>query len=60
MSPIAVVMMIVSMVVVWGGLLASVLFLRARPEVVGGPHEDPDLVLDDETRLHQLRPFRDT
>lgn len=60
MDPIAIVMMIVALVLVWGGLIAAILFLRSRPEVVGGPHEDPDLVRDDEERGHEPHPFRDT
>lgn len=60
MDPIALVMMIVALVLVWGGLIAAILFLRSRPEVVGGPHEDPDLVLDDDTRAHLPHPTRDT
>lgn len=59
MTTTSVVMMIVAMVVVWGGLIAAILYLRSRPEVVGGPHEDPDLVRDDEERFDQPHPFRD-
>ena len=60
MDPIAIVMMIVALVLVWGGLIAAILFLRSRPEVVGGLHEDPDLVLDDDERAHRPHPTRDT
>lgn len=60
MSAPAVVMMIVAMVVIWGGLIAATLFLRSRPEVVGGPHEDPDMVREDDERLSQPHPTRDT
>ncbi|GAA5162091.1 methionine/alanine import family NSS transporter small subunit [Ornithinimicrobium tianjinense] len=60
MTGISIAMMIVAMIIVWGGLIASILFLRRNPEVVGGPHEDPDLVLDDEQRAHQAHPTRDT
>ncbi|OLT21736.1 putative methionine/alanine importer small subunit [Ornithinimicrobium sp. CNJ-824] len=56
----AIVMMLVAMVVVWGGLVASILYLRSRPEVTDGLHEDPDLVRDDERREHEPHPFRDT
>lgn len=41
MNTSAVVMMVVAMLLVWGGLIAAILFLRARPEVHG--LEDPDL-----------------
>lgn len=60
MGTSAVIMMIVSIVVVWGGLIAAILYLRARPEVEGGPHEDPDLVRDDAARAHEPHPTRDT
>ena len=56
----AIFMMIVALVLVWGGLIAAILFLRSRPEVVGGPHEDPDLVRDDDERSHRPHPTRDT
>lgn len=60
MGASAVVMMIVAMVVVWGGLIASILFLRSRPKVVGGPYEDPDMVHEDDVRSHEPHPTRDT
>lgn len=60
MDPIAIVMMIIALVLVWGGLIAAIMYLRSRPEVVGGPHEDPDLVHEDDERSHQAHPFRDT
>ncbi|GGO67532.1 hypothetical protein GCM10010910_29520 [Microbacterium nanhaiense] len=37
MSAIAIVFLIVAAVVVWGGLLASIGFLTARPEVSSYP-----------------------
>ena len=40
MTPLAIVFLLISIVLVWGGLLVSSLFLRRRPEVseypVGG------------------------
>ena len=60
MTTTAVVMMLVAMVVVWGGLVASILFLRSRPEVTDGLHEDPDMIAEDDLRAHEPRPFRDT
>ena len=58
MTTTSVIMMIVAILVVWGGLVASILWLRSRPEV--DLLEDPDLVRDDETREHLPRPMRDT
>lgn len=60
MSATAVVMMIVAMVVIWGGLVAAVVFLRNRPEVTDGLLEDPDMVREDDERLSQPHPTRDT
>lgn len=37
MSTIAVVFMILSIVIVWGGLIASALYLRSRPESTSFP-----------------------
>ncbi|WP_134772922.1 methionine/alanine import family NSS transporter small subunit [Ornithinimicrobium flavum] len=60
MSTSAVVMMILALTLVWGCLIASILFLRAKPLAHDTPYEDPDLVRDDETREHLPRPMRDT
>jgi hypothetical protein len=43
MSTGAVVMLIVALAILWGGLTASILFLRRHPQVTEGPAaEDPD------------------
>lgn len=60
MNTSAVVMMILALALVWGGLTASILFLRARPLAHDTPYEDPDLERDDEAREHLPRPMRDT
>jgi hypothetical protein len=60
MSTSAVVMMILALTLVWGGLVASILFLRSRPLAHDTPYEDPDLLADDEAREHLPRPMRDT
>ncbi|WP_131104250.1 methionine/alanine import family NSS transporter small subunit [Ornithinimicrobium sufpigmenti] len=52
MSTPAVIMMVVSMVLVWGGLVASILFMRARPQVAT---EDPDLVPADDVSRRARR-----
>jgi hypothetical protein len=44
MNTTAVIMMIFSILLLWGGLIVSILFMRARPQV---PMEDPDLVPED-------------
>ncbi|ASR04486.1 methionine/alanine import family NSS transporter small subunit [Gordonia rubripertincta] len=59
MSGIAIVMLLISIGIVWGGLVASVIFLNRHPEV-DGLLEDPDLVRDDEERAAQPHPSRDT
>ena len=60
MSTSAILMMMLALVVVWGGLVASVLWLRARPHVTDGPDESPELLLDDDERYGQPHPMRDT
>lgn len=43
MGTSAILMMIVAIGIVWGGLLAAVLFLRAKPQVTDGEWSaDPD------------------
>lgn len=59
MTPVAIIMMIVAMLVVWGGLAASILNLRAHPEVSGDLLEDPDMVAEDVARARLPHPDRD-
>lgn len=43
MTPVAIVFLVLAILVVWGGLIASVLFLRRRPEIdeyPPGAHDD--------------------
>lgn len=42
MSGIAIVFLIIAILVLWGGLIASILALRAHPEVAAYPAGDPD------------------
>lgn len=56
MNTSAVVMMVVSILLVWGGLIASILFMRAHPRV---SVEDPDLEPGDDGRPKQPHPTRD-
>ena len=43
MNASAIIMMIIAVGIVWGGLVAAILFLRARPTVTDGPWvDDPD------------------
>lgn len=37
MTPIAIAWMCVTMLVLWGGLIASIIWLRAKPEVPSYP-----------------------
>lgn len=60
MSTPAVVMMILALTLVWGGLIASILFMRSKPHAYDTPFEDPDLVINDERREHLPHPMRDT
>lgn len=58
MNTAAILMMILALALVWGGLVASILFLRSRPETAGA--EDPDLVGQDDVRAARPHPTRDT
>lgn len=61
MSASAIVMMVVALVLVWGGLVAAIIQLRLRPEVSDGElPENPDLVADDVARERQAPLHRDT
>jgi hypothetical protein len=42
MTPIAVVFLIIAIALVWGGLVASVLYLRRRPELEQYPPGAPE------------------
>lgn len=42
MTPVAVVFLVLSVVIVWGGAVGSALFLRARPEISDYPPGSPD------------------
>ncbi|MGD8149855.1 methionine/alanine import family NSS transporter small subunit [Ornithinimicrobium sp. Y1694] len=59
MTPVAVVMMIVAIALVWGGLIASILFLRSQPEVSDHELPDPDVDRGDQDRLSGPHPDRD-
>jgi len=58
----AIALLIVAVLLVWGGLAMSIAFLRTRPEV--SPAELPplpeDMAAADEVRVHQPHPMRDT
>ncbi len=56
MTGTAIILMIFAMLVVWGGLVASILWLRANPERTTYPaggyddrREDADMVVEDDT-----------
>jgi len=42
MSAIAILFLIISAVVVWGGLVASIVYLAAKPEVRAYPEDGTD------------------
>lgn len=56
----AIVFLIIAAVVVWGGLLASIIFLLRNPEVTDLPDEPAALIVDDATRTAEPHPSRDT
>lgn len=55
MSPIAIIMMVVAILILWGGLVASIFWLRARPEV-----DIPDPDIEDQARSADAPLHRDT
>ncbi len=42
MSPIAITFLVLALVIIWGGLILSTVFLSRRPEVEQYPAGDPD------------------
>ena len=62
MSPIAIVMMVIALVIVWGGLVASIVNIRVRPEVDEAllPPEPEQMIADDDLREHDAPLHRDT
>lgn len=40
MTPLAIVMMLVAVAIIWGGLAASIVFLRRHPAPHGGEEDD--------------------
>ncbi|GAB2851483.1 methionine/alanine import family NSS transporter small subunit [Microbacterium insulae] len=48
MTPIAIVFLVLSILIVWGGLIASVLFLRGRADVAEYPPGEADDHREDE------------
>lgn len=60
MNTSAIFLMVISMILVWGGLIAAVLFLRARPEVTDLADIDDETIVIDDTRDDWPHPTRDT
>lgn len=56
MSPIAIVMLVISVVILWGGLVAAIVNIRVRPAV--NDVDDPDALTADSERDAPLH--RDT
>jgi hypothetical protein len=42
MTPIAITFLVLAIVIVWGGLIASALYLRRRPQLAAYPPGDTD------------------
>ncbi|MGB3698068.1 MAG: methionine/alanine import family NSS transporter small subunit [Gordonia sp. (in: high G+C Gram-positive bacteria)] len=60
MTATAIVLLVVAAIVVWGGLLASIVFLSTHPEVTDLPDEDAAMLADDVSRAAEPHPTRDT
>lgn len=60
MTGTAIALLVVAAVIVWGGLLASIVFLLTHPEVADLPDEDSAMLAADVAREHEPHPMRDT
>lgn len=61
MSTSAIVMMIIALVVVWGGLTAAIIQIRRHPEVSDADlHETAEMLAQDVEREKQAPIHRDT
>lgn len=61
MSVSAIVMMVIALVVVWGGLIAAIVQIRRRPEVSDAElHETAEMFAEDLEREKQAPIHRDT
>jgi hypothetical protein len=61
MSTSAVVMMVIALVVVWGGLVTAIIQIRRRPEVSDAElHESAAMLAEDLEREKQAPIHRDT
>ncbi|MFM9377405.1 MetS family NSS transporter small subunit [Gordonia sp. VNK21] len=56
----AIALLVVAVVLVWGGLIAAVVFLNLRPEVTDLPDETDAQIADDAARESEPHPMRDT
>ncbi len=59
MSPLAIILMVVSIVILWGGLVAAIVNLRVRPQVEGLVEPD-DMTSADFEREKNAPLHRDT
>ena len=60
MSVSAILLLLVAAIVVWGGLIASIIFLSTHPEVADLPDELDAMLADDVARAAEPHPTRDT
>lgn len=51
MSPVAIAFLLVAIALVWGGLIASIVYLRRKPEVASYPPGDLDDHRSDEAPI---------
>lgn len=57
MTPVAILFLVLSATIVWGGLIASALFLGRRPEIAEYPPGGGDPAGEE---VYDLPPIRDT
>lgn len=57
MTGTAIMLMVIALTLVWGGLVASSIFLQRHPQATGGWADDPEIDQDD---THIGTDIRDT
>ncbi|SNU00873.1 Putative methionine and alanine importer, small subunit [Ruaniaceae bacterium KH17] len=57
MTPIAIVFLVLALAIIWGGLIASTVFLSRRPEVEAYPPDGDDPAGEE---VYDIPPIRDT
>ena len=60
MTGSAIALLVVALVLVWGGLIVAIIFINRYPEVTDLPEADDAVIAADTQRAEQPHPTRDT